>query len=315
MPGPVGIAGNMNGAYDRFTFKTISGANSYNDYVSPIATVTAIPTGPGMVNDTAKPTFVSMWPPVGAGDVLAAADTAVYLFFNEPVKFNATHPALISIINNTNKVCGSINLTYEYMVSSEPVVGHATELNATKMTIGAFLKKDQNFTISVPAGLIVDMKNNPIDAFTKTFKTLAEIADTVAPVVVNAAPEDGKSTVLATEYSFGVWFSERVTAGAGSITIKTGASTSVTMDITDANVTIAGPKMTFNFYKGALSTAGSWKLNLPPGLLKDAAGNQYKGLNASDGTLTTDFTVTFVFEVVTVKSVVRVPSEALRPLY
>jgi len=285
-------AGNMNGAWDRFTFKTISGANSYNDYANPIPAIAAIPTMVGGVNDTAKPTFVSMWPPVGAGDVLVSADTAVYLFFNEPVKFNATHPSLIQIVNNTNKVCGSVNLTYEYVVSQAPVVGHAVDVNATKMTIGAFLKKDQNFTISVPAGVIVDMKNNPIDAFTKTFKTLAENTDTVSPEVVNAAPFDGKSTVLSTEYSFGVWFSERVVAGAGSITIKKGASTSVAMDITDANVTIAGPKVTFNFYQGALSTAASWNLVLPPGLLKDAAGNQYKGLNASGGSPTQDFEVT-----------------------
>merc|ERR1719235_1486515 len=172
-----------------------------------------------------------------------------------------------------------------------PVVGHATDLNATKLKIGQYLKKDHNFTISVPAGAIVDMKNNPIDAFTKTFKTLAENTDTVGPVAVQAAPYDGKSSVLSTEYSFGVWFSERVFANSGSITIKSGTTTSVTMDITDANLTIAGPKMAFNFYQGALSTAGSWNLVLPPGLLKDAAGNQYKGLNASDGTLTADFTV------------------------
>merc|ERR1719191_2213353 len=171
-----------------------------------------------------------------------------------------------------------------------PMVSHATEVNATKMKSGAFLKKDQNFTISVPSGVIVDMKNNPIDAFTKTFKTLSELTDTVAPVVVNAAPFDGKATVLSTEYSFGVWFSERVTAGAGSITIKTG-STAVTMDITDANLTIAGPKMTFSFYPGALSKTGAWNLVLPPGLLKDAAGNQYKGLNNSGGSLTQVFTV------------------------
>jgi len=283
-------AGNSNSAWNRFTFKTISGVNSYNDYADPIATLPAIPTGPGMVNDTAKPTFVSMWPPVGAGDVLAAADTSVYLFFNEPVKFNASHPGLISIINNTNKVVGSINLTYEYVVSMTPVVSHATDLNATKLQIGQYLKKDHNFTISVPAGVIVDMKNNPIDAFTKTFKTLAEVADTVGPVVVNAAPYDTQS-VLSTSYSFGVWFSERVYANTGSITIKSGTTTSVTMDINDANLTIAGPKMTFNFYSGALSKAGGWNLVLPPGLLKDAAGNQFKGLNNSAGALTQDFTV------------------------
>merc|ERR1719265_2711484 len=170
-------AGNLNGAWDRFTFKTISGANSYNDYANPIPSVTAIPVMAGTVNDTAKPTFVSMWPPVGAGDVLATDDTSVYLFFNEPVKFNSTHPGVIQIVNNTNKVCGSINLTYEYFVSQAPVVGHSTEFNATKIKIGGFLKKDQNFTISVPAGVIVDLKNNPVDAFTKTFKTLVETAD------------------------------------------------------------------------------------------------------------------------------------------
>merc|ERR1719191_1734366 len=174
-----------------------------------------------------------------------------------------------------------------------PMVSHATDLNATKIKIGQYLRKDQNFTISVPAGLIVDMKNNPIDAFTKTFKTLAEGADTVAPVVVNAAPFDGKTTVLSTEYSFGVWFSERVTAASGSVTIKTG-TTAISMDITDANMTIAGPKMTFSFYPGALSKTGTWNLVLPPGLLKDAAGNQYKGLNNSGGSLTQVFTVVAV---------------------
>merc|ERR1719253_1792665 len=93
-------AGNLNSALNKFTFKTISGANSYNDYVDPIPSSRPIPTNPGMVNDTAKPTFVSMWPPENAGDVLATADTSVYLFFNEPVKFNKTHPGLIQIVNS-----------------------------------------------------------------------------------------------------------------------------------------------------------------------------------------------------------------------
>jgi len=287
-------AGNLNAAWDRFTFKTISGTNSYNNYTNPIPSIPNIPAFPGMANDTAKPTFVSMWPPEGAGDVLTHDDVSVYMFFNEPVKFNATHPAVISLINNTNKVVGSINLTQEFVVSDTPVVGHVPDMNATKMIIGKYLKKDHNFTISVPAGVIVDMKNNPIDAFTKTFKTLAENADTVAPVVVNAAPYDGQSGILSSAYSFGVWFSERVVANTGSITVKTGASTSVTMDISDANVTIAGPKMTFSFYSGALSTAGTWNLVLPPGLLKDAAGNQYRGLNTSSGALSQDFSVVAV---------------------
>jgi hypothetical protein len=293
------LAGNLNGAYDRFKFTTISGVNSYNDYANPIDAVMApfIPEAPPIVNDTAKPTFVSMWPPVGAGDVLAAADTSVYLFFNEPVKFNATHPSVIQIVNNTNKVCGKINLTEQFFITADPIIGHAIELNATKMVLGSLVKKNQNFTISVPAGVIVDMKNNPIDAFTKTFKTLAETADTVAPRAVNAAPYDGQGVsdgqgVLSSSYAFGVWFSERVMAGSGSITIaKTGTTTKVVMDITDANVTISGPKMTFSYYSGALSATGSWNLVLPPGLLKDAAGNQYRGLNASGGTATQDFTV------------------------
>jgi hypothetical protein len=34
------------------------------------------------------------------------------MFFNEPVKYNATAPGVISIINSTNKVVGTVNLTY-----------------------------------------------------------------------------------------------------------------------------------------------------------------------------------------------------------
>jgi hypothetical protein len=285
-------AGNLNAKWDRFTFKTISGTNSYNNYTTPLPSSPEVPKIPGMVNDTAKPTFVSMWPPVGAGDVLAHDETSVYLFFSEPVKFNASSPKLISVINNTNKVVGTINVTYEFVVSEVPALGHVAELNGTQMTIGQFLKKDQNFTISVPAGILVDMKNNPLDECKKSFKTLAEVADTVGPVAVNVAPYHLQTGILSTAYSFGVWFSERVVAGTGSITIKTGTAKSVSMDIGDANVTIAGPKMTFSFYSGALSTAGSWNLVLPPGLLKDAAGNQYKGLNASTGTLSHRFDVT-----------------------
>merc|ERR1719453_315633 len=134
-------AGNLNAEWDRFTFKTMSGATSANNYTNSMPSSPVVPKIPGVVNDTAKPTFVSMWPPVGAGDVLAEADTSVYMFFNEPVKFNASHPAVISVINNTNKVVGSINLTYEYVVSPTPVVGHVGEMNATQITIGKYLKK------------------------------------------------------------------------------------------------------------------------------------------------------------------------------
>merc|ERR1712193_465457 len=59
-------------------------------------------------NDTAAPTFVSMYPPVGATDVPASNITATMLF-SEPVKFNAS--GFISILNSSSKVIASVNLT------------------------------------------------------------------------------------------------------------------------------------------------------------------------------------------------------------
>merc|ERR1719305_938731 len=65
--------------------------------------------------DTTAPTFVSMYPPVGATDVPTSNITATMLF-SEPVKFNAS--GFISIVNSSSKVIASINLTKDVDVIS-----------------------------------------------------------------------------------------------------------------------------------------------------------------------------------------------------
>ena len=65
--------------------------------------------------DTTAPTFVSMYPPVGATDVPASNITATMLF-SEPVKFNAS--GFISILNSSSKVIASVNLTKDVDVIS-----------------------------------------------------------------------------------------------------------------------------------------------------------------------------------------------------
>jgi hypothetical protein len=171
------------------------------------------------------------------------------------------------------------------------VASHAIEKNATRLTIGNFLTKGQVFTISVPAGLVVDLNHLPAGAFSKSFTTLAENADTVKPQVVNVSPYKGKTSVLSTEYAFDVWFDEHVQAGLGSITLKFGSTASHLMSITDPNVTLAGPKLSFSYFAGALSSAGAWQLILPPGLVNDQANNQFAGLNSTSGAPTQGFTV------------------------
>ena len=50
------------------------------------------------------------------------------------------------------------------------------------------IKKSLNFTISIPAGLIVDMNNNPTTAMTVQFTNLSQNTDTASPKVVAVDP-------------------------------------------------------------------------------------------------------------------------------
>eukprot|EP00746_Dinoflagellata_sp_MGD_P140420 gnl/MRDRNA2_/MRDRNA2_73673_c0_seq1.p1 gnl/MRDRNA2_/MRDRNA2_73673_c0~~gnl/MRDRNA2_/MRDRNA2_73673_c0_seq1.p1 ORF type:complete len:2528 (+),score=396.81 gnl/MRDRNA2_/MRDRNA2_73673_c0_seq1:280-7584(+) len=273
--------------------KILSGQFTMRNYIN------AIPVADGSVsipitssNDTAKPTFVSMWPKVGSGDIKVSNGVAVYLFFDKPVRFN--HSGAISILNSSNKVVGVYNVTYEQQVARNPALGHATSMNATKIRVGGFLTPGVTFTVSVPEGVIKGTNGQPIEALAKSFSCLAENGDTVDPVVVMAEPHQGNLKVLSSTSTFSLWFSEKVQLGSGSVTLRhTGTETNVAfLDVTHANTTIQASKATFTFFRGVLTPPfGEWNLIVPPGIVKDVHGVPFRGLNDTHGSPTFDFQV------------------------
>merc|ERR1719156_464838 len=222
--------------------------------------------------DTTAPTFVSMYPPVGATDVPASNITATMLF-SEPVKFNAS--GFISILNSSSKVIASVNLTKDVDVIS--TVYNGAKFDLTKVS-GLTLAKGGAYTISVPAGILTDFAGNSVAATSKTFTTLAGTADTTAPTVLMTSPVHDSTGNLGSMTKVSLWFSEDITAVSGSVTVKLGG-TSLAMGVTSSNVTISGSKMDLSLFPGKLNSAGTWNVLVPAGSLKDGVGNGMTGVN------------------------------------
>merc|ERR1711977_816858 len=224
--------------------------------------------------DTTAPTFVSMYPPVGATDVPTSNITAT-LIFTEPVKFNAS--GFISIVNSSSKVVASVNLTKDIDVISTVLNG--AKLDLTKVS-GLTLAKGMAYTISMPAGILTDYAGNAAAATSKTFTTLAGTADTTAPSVLMTSPVHDSTGNLGSMTKVSLWFSEDITAVSGSVTVKRG-SASLAMGVSASNVSIAGSAMDVTLFPGKLNSAGSWNVLVPAGSLKDSAGAHFTGVNST----------------------------------
>jgi hypothetical protein len=286
-------AGNPNWEHNTTKVKILSGEFTMRNYADRFSDASGSVGMPiSFTNDAAKPAFVSMWPRVNSGDVKVSEDVAVYLFFDKPVRFN--HSGTISILNSSDKVVGAFNVTYQQQVAMNPALGHLTSMNATKVKVGSFLQPGVTFTVSVPEGVIKGINGQPVEAIVKSFSCLAENRDTVDPVVVMTEPHQGNLAVLSSTSKFTLWFSEKIQRGSGSVTLRhTGTDADVAfLDVTHENTTIEASTVTFGFFRGVLTPAfGVWNLIVPPGIVKDVHGVQFRGLNNTIGSPTFDFTV------------------------
>merc|ERR1719473_1437748 len=204
----VDLFGNsMSAASSVGTFTVLSGSTSYAaDGYRGDSFAAAVADSTNATADTTAPTFVSMYPPAGATDVPTSNITATMLF-SEPVKFNAS--GIISIVNSSSKVVGSINLTKDVDVFGTVLNGAKLDLGKVK---GLTLAKGGAYTISVPAGILTDFAGNAAAATSKTFTTLAGTADTTAPSVLMTSPAHDSTGNLGSITKVSLWFSEDITA-------------------------------------------------------------------------------------------------------
>lgn len=155
--------------------------------------------------------------------------------------------------------------------------GFASEFTVT-LGRGATLNAADEIRI-LPAR-VHDMAGNPaanaVSFVLPVLRDTSPPSDTTAPMLSTSSPLDGVIGVAAAT-NIVLTFSEPVVAGSGNIVISDGSDTR-TISVLDTNqVTISGNTVTINPTFDLLSS-GAYSVQIPSGVLRDAAGNPYAGI-------------------------------------
>jgi hypothetical protein len=109
-------------------------------------------------------------------------------------------------------------------------------------------------------------------------------ADDIAPVLVGLSPPDD-ATGVAPSANLVLSFSEAIQLGTGNLVILNANGTVArTLAVNDASqVTVSGSTVTIN-PAADLTPGAGYALTVPPGALRDLAGNPFAGITGSSAT-------------------------------
>ena len=209
----------------------------------------------------------------------ATADsTAPTLSFSVPAAGSTNFPinsAILLTYNEAVKV-GTGNITLTPMgggtVLTIAVTDAQVSISGAVLTINpsAELMPSTEYTLSIPAAAIQDFADNDAAILDLTFTTAAT-ADSTAPTVESSVPAaDG--TDFNASSNIKLTYDEPVQAGIGNITITPSGGATLTIAVTDAQVTISGDKVTIN-PTNSLAVSTTYTLTVPAGAIVDASGN------------------------------------------
>ena len=183
--------------------------------------------------DTTAPTLSSSMPAADATDFNASSN--IVLTYNEPVQAGS----------------GNITLTPTTPGSSAPtltidVTGTQVSFFGATVTINPStdLAVNTKYTLSIPAGAIQDLADNPAEIVNLTFTTAAE----KLPVLISSVPVAGATDFLADDNII-LTFSEEIKAriGSGDITITPmGGGAPITINFGGGQVMEAGTVLTID---------------------------------------------------------------------
>jgi methionine-rich copper-binding protein CopC len=183
------------------------------------------------VKDIIPPTIIALLPLDNAVDV--SVETNLEITFNEPVE----------------KGTGNITISHGATSQTIAVASAAVTIAGNKATINPPVKfpAGAEIIIQMPAGVFKDLESNNFEGITDAtswnFTTAAEEDDT-PPTITALSPLDNAVDV-AINSNLELTFSEPIVKGTGNITINHG-TTSQTIAVSDAAVTVAGDKVTIN---------------------------------------------------------------------
>ena len=216
--------------------------------------------------DTTAPMLSASVPTVGVMDFLVGEN--IVLTYNEAVQ------------------AGTGNITLSLRPSGEDAITIAVtdaqvSFSGAVVTINPSedLELSTMYTLTVPAGAIVDASGNEWPGVTRFFTTAA-VADTTLPTVVSTVPTQNGTAVDGADIV--LTYSEAVQRGTGSITITpTSGSGGTLIPVTDTvQVTIEGAVVTIN-PSNDLVASTPYTLTVPAGAFTDTSGNSAAELTLS----------------------------------
>lgn len=141
-----------------------------------------------------------------------------------PFKVESTYPengaklSLNELLINDNKITIQFSSYYSQYMSNKITIKDSSGnlVSADEYAHGYYIefsdiefKPNTKYTVTIPAGALVDEANNPIEAHSFSFTTLPESNDTVKPTVVNTLPSDRAANV-GTDVKIIIEFSEEI---------------------------------------------------------------------------------------------------------
>ena len=185
-------------------------------------------------------------------------NSAIILTYNEAVKVGTGNITL-------TPMGGGTALTIAVTDAQVSIAGAVLTINPS-----AELMPSTEYTLSIPAAAIQDFADNDAAILDLTFTTAAT-ADSTPPTVESSVPAaDG--TDFNASSNIKLTYDEPVQAGIGNITITPSGGATLTIAVTDAQVTISGDKVTIN-PTNSLAVSTTYTLTVAAGAIVDASGN------------------------------------------
>ena len=214
-----------------------------------------------MAFDTTAPTLVSSNPIEGADDF--PAGSTITLTYSEPV-LAGTGDITLSYSDGT-----TITIMIDVTGSQVSIAGAVVSINPTND-----LDLSNTHALVIPAGAFMDAAGNTTAENTVSFTTAAAL-DTTGPMLLSSVPADN-ATMVEVGANITLTYDEAVQAGTGNISlIISGETTGTEIDVTSAQVTIAGDGNTVVTINPTVDLAVSttYTLTVAAGAIEDASGN------------------------------------------
>ena len=209
--------------------------------------------------DTTAPSFDSSSSVPVADATDFPANSNIILTYSEAVQAGTG--------NITITPSGGAALTIAVGDAQVTIVGAVVTINPTNN-----LAVSTTYTLTVPAGAIVDASGNKTAEATLSFSTAAAL-DTTAPIFDSSSSMPAAdATDFPANSNIRLTYNEAVQAGTGNITIKPSGGAAITIAVGDAQVSIAGAVVTIDPTNN-LAVSTTYTLTVPAGAIVDASGN------------------------------------------